>query len=151
MIELHALAARDGWAYVKAEEEYWLIRPPYNKQEWHKLPGEWTIAEAVTKHGFTATDSISFKNDQDLYTYLRKHLIDASPNLLSSEEILKLHWETASEDCIIHAITHGIERLENNSNATRQMLNHIITYSQILDSLPLLRARVDGLLVSLNG
>jgi hypothetical protein len=102
MIELVALAPEDGWAYIRRDGAYSLVRPPYRNT--HLVPiDKSAVASAVTKHGFVAADE-TFADMPALVEHMRSHLREAHPDLPSAEELQMRHWKAAGADALEHAL-----------------------------------------------
>ncbi|MBN2207944.1 MAG: hypothetical protein JW759_01420 [Candidatus Coatesbacteria bacterium] len=75
MLELLAIAAEDGWAYVRNETGIYLVRPPYAKST-RQFTDMHTVDKAVVGYGFTGMRK-EFPGWEELIAFLREQ-IDAS-------------------------------------------------------------------------
>jgi|GEM_PF-4319881 hypothetical protein len=73
MITLLAGDLADGWAYVKQEEQFYVIRPPY--RHWCKTTiDEHTIEKAVADYGFEVLEG-EFENWDGLIGFLKVQFV----------------------------------------------------------------------------
>jgi hypothetical protein len=79
MIQLLALAADDGWAFVRSADRILLLRPPYGKRR-HPAVDENAVHRAVAVEGFTAEDR-NFPDWSTLLTFLEERFLAGRPAL----------------------------------------------------------------------
>jgi hypothetical protein len=73
MLELQALAAEDGWAFVKSGNKTLLVRPPYERAQMVEVTAD-AVARAIGAHGFQAASQVFTDWDQ-LIGHLRSELV----------------------------------------------------------------------------
>lgn len=93
-LELVAIASEDGWAFVKQDDAFLLVRPPYEQSNLSPA-SERMVEKAINHHGFVA-ECRHFDSWKELLNFLETRLIEARkalgyPSLgaRASEELLR--------------------------------------------------------------
>jgi hypothetical protein len=90
-IVLVAIAPEDGWGYIKTNNNYYLIRPPYpSKLEELPKVTESTINRAITFYGFRSCHH-EFNDLDEVIKFLEKTYLDTKKGMkiLSLEKLRK--------------------------------------------------------------
>jgi hypothetical protein len=101
-LKIVALAPYDGWAFVRENDNLFLLRPPYTVSSRDRCsPKE--LAEAVSKHGFNSVDR-SFGSYSELIQFVKDEYIKANKDngkVVPTVEELKELLNYASEDVLL--------------------------------------------------
>lgn len=97
MLELLAVAPKDGWAFVRVKEETCLVRPPYAKSNVLSVDDA-TVETALSKHGFVSpVGDRTFVDWATLVARLNQQVLESRaaagrplPELGAGEELLKV-------------------------------------------------------------
>ena len=84
MLKLILAAFHDGWAFVRDEQEVWLLRPPY-RRETMTLANDATFQRALLDPGFEPVDR-EFATWAELIELLRQTLVERSPRRAPEEK-----------------------------------------------------------------
>lgn len=75
MIELLAIAAEDGWAFLRRDGQVLVVRPPYRRHSLSEV-SQATVEKAVSAHGFQVAQG-TFDDWRSLVTFLREQIVEA--------------------------------------------------------------------------
>jgi hypothetical protein len=109
VIQLLALAAEDGWAFVQSGERILLLRPPYGKRR-HPVVDEDTVARAVAAEGFEAADQI-FPDWHAVFAFLEERFLagrEPLPAALAPDAVELILWHAPPAS--VEAFLDRIER-----------------------------------------
>lgn len=109
MIQLLALAAEDGWAFVRSGDRILLLRPPYGKRR-PLVAGEDTVARALAVEGFAAADQM-FPDWPAVVTFLEERFLagrDPLPATLAPDAVELILWHAPPAS--VEAFLDRIER-----------------------------------------
>jgi hypothetical protein len=83
MLKVLAIAAEDGWAFVRTDDDIRVVRPPY----WHSntsSTSEYSVQAAIARHGFSPCDE-QFADWEGLTAFLNEKV--RASRLARGEEI----------------------------------------------------------------
>ncbi len=87
MLEVTAIAPRDGWAFVRDGGHIWLVRPPYTRATRAEV-SEDAIGRAVSDHGFVVSDE-TFPSWAGVVAFLEDQTVSAAGAALEDSERLR--------------------------------------------------------------
>jgi hypothetical protein len=102
MPEILAVAAEDGWAFVKQDGRIFLVRPPYAQTGATEVPAS-AVERAVSAHGFQAT-ARSFDSWGKLIEHLERTIVDAAAGRPRIEDAARKLLRHASRETVVRFI-----------------------------------------------